>query len=72
MYLYLIKSSGAVFASMSGYVITLSGVYWGMAFFDESHSSWVWAALLLMLAGMAFVTPRDTTNPVASDTTDHT
>ena len=59
MYLYLIKSAGAVFASMSGYVITLSGVYWGMVFFDESHSGWVWAALLLMLTGMAFVTPRE-------------
>ena len=57
-FLFVIKISGSVFASMSGYTITLSGVFWGMVFFDESHSIWVWAALLLMLTGMALVRPR--------------
>jgi hypothetical protein len=46
-----------VFASMAGYVITLSGVFWCMLFFDEIHSTWVWSSLALMLAGMALVTP---------------
>ena len=62
MYLYLISISGAVFASMSGYVVTLSGVLWAMAIFGERHSLWVWAALVLMFVGMGLVTPRDNTN----------
>lgn len=61
-FLYVVKMSGSVFASMAGYMITLAGVFWGMVFFDESHSVWVWAALLLMLAGMALVTPREQPN----------
>jgi drug/metabolite transporter (DMT)-like permease len=59
MYLYLISVSGAVFASMSGYVVTLSGVFWAIAIFGEQHSWWVWAALVLMCAGLGLVTPRD-------------
>lgn len=58
MYLMLIKLAGAVFASMSGYVVTLSGVFWGMIIFSEKHSLLIWAALALMLLGMAMVTPR--------------
>jgi drug/metabolite transporter (DMT)-like permease len=59
IFLYVVKMAGSVFASMAGYVITLAGVFWGMIFFDESHSIWVWSALVLMLAGMALVTPRE-------------
>lgn len=58
MFLYLVKMAGAVFASMNGYIITLAGVFWGMFFFSEQHSPWVWAALASMLLGMALVKPR--------------
>ena len=58
MYLTLIKLAGAVFASMSGYIVTLSGVMWGIIIFGESHSALIWLALLIMLVGMALVTPR--------------
>lgn len=58
-YLQLIRISGAVFASMAGYLMTLSGVFWGMVFFAERHSGWVWAALAVMLLGMLLVTPRE-------------
>ena len=58
MFLYLIKMAGAVFASMNGYIVTLAGVFWGMFFFSEQHSPWVWAALASMLIGMTLVTPR--------------
>jgi len=57
MFLVLIKLAGPVFASFSGYVVTLSGVFWGMAIFGESHSLWIWLALLFILVGMALVTP---------------
>ncbi|MFT4650939.1 MAG: drug/metabolite transporter (DMT)-like permease [Flavobacteriales bacterium] len=58
-FLYTVKIAGAVFATMAGYIITISGVFWGILFFQEVHSSWVWASLVLMMAGMALVTPRD-------------
>ncbi len=58
MYLILIRKAGAVFASLTGYVVTLSGVFWGIVFFAESHSHWIWLALVLMIGGMILVTPR--------------
>lgn len=58
MFLHVVKMAGAVFASLTGYVITLAGVFWGMAFFAERHSLWVWGALVLMLIGMVLVTPQ--------------
>ncbi len=66
MFLYAVKMAGAVFASMSGYIVTLSGVFWGMFFFNERHSLWVWAALALMLVGMLLVTPRRSTPDIAA------
>lgn len=57
--LYVIRTSGPVFASQSAYIITLSGVMWGMVLFGERHSVYIWAALFLTLAGCALVRPRD-------------
>jgi len=58
-YLMVLKSSGAVFASQAGYVVTLAGVLWGVVIFGESHSGWVWLALFLIMIGLAMVTPRE-------------
>lgn len=58
MFLYTIQIAGPVFASQTAYVVTLSGVFWGIIIFRESHSSWVWLALVLMLSGLALVRPR--------------
>ena len=58
MFFYVIRVAGAVFASLTGYMVTLCGVFWGMLLFDERHSAWVWSALILMLLGMALVRPR--------------
>lgn len=58
LYLYTIQLSGPVFASQTGYVVTLAGVFWGIAIFQEQHSVWVWLALILMLIGLGLVTPR--------------
>lgn len=57
-FLWLIGHAGPVFASQIGYVVTGSGVLLGMIFFDERHSAWIWAALLVMSAGLALVRPR--------------
>ena len=58
LFIYLVNTAGPLFASQTGYVVTLAGVFWGMALFSESHSNWVWASLGTMLLGLALVTPR--------------
>ena len=58
MYVHVIKTAGPVFASQTGYTVTLAGVGWGILLLSESHSYWVWASLVIMLAGMALVKPR--------------
>ncbi len=59
LFLHVIRTAGPVFASQTAYVITLAGVFWGMALLGERHSLYVWAALALMLVGLALVRPRD-------------
>lgn len=56
-FIWLIGAAGAVFASQVGYVVTLSGVFWGMAVLGERHSLLVWIALATMLAGLTLVKP---------------
>ena len=58
-FVWMIKRSGPVFASQVGYIVTATGVLLGMAFFDERHSAWVWAALALMMIGLSLVKPAD-------------
>ncbi len=55
---WLIGHAGPVFASQVGYVVTASGVAWGMLVLGERHSVMVWAALALIFAGLALVRPR--------------
>lgn len=62
-YIWLVGVAGAVFASQIGYIVTISGVFISAIALNESYSSWVWAALGLMLAGLALVQPRTTGKP---------
>ncbi len=48
----IIKRAGPVFFSTSNYIATLVGVGLGILFFGDSHSLWIWAALLLMFTGL--------------------
>ncbi len=59
-YIALVGRAGAVFASQVAYVVTGAGVLWSMLLLGERYSPWVWAALLLMLAGLTLVRPRGT------------
>lgn len=59
MYVLTVKNSGPVFASQVGYLVTISGVFWGIAIFNEAHSAWVWASLAQMMIGLALVSPRE-------------
>jgi len=58
MFVFSVARFGAVFASQTGYVVTLAGVFWGMLIFDENHSIWVWMALVAMILGLALVSPQ--------------
>lgn len=56
--LYVIRTSGPVFASQTAYIITLAGVAWGMVLFGERHSAYIWAALALTMVAIALVRPQ--------------
>ena len=58
LFIFLIVHGGPVFASQTAYVVTFSGVLWGVMIFDEQHSVWIWASLAIMMAALALVSPR--------------
>lgn len=51
----LLRMVGPVVTGVVAFVITCSGILWGMAIFGEVHSVWVWAAVVLVLVGLALV-----------------
>jgi drug/metabolite transporter (DMT)-like permease len=58
-YVWLAAQAGSTFASQCSYIVTASGLVWASTLLGESFSPFIWAALILMLAGLALVTPRD-------------
>jgi drug/metabolite transporter (DMT)-like permease len=62
MFVLSVALFGSVFSSQVGYVVTLSGVFWGMLIFGENPSVWIWLSLLAMIVGLVLVTPRKKTN----------
>jgi drug/metabolite transporter (DMT)-like permease len=59
MFFYTIKASGPVFASQCAYVVTISGVIWGIIVFSEQHTIWIWMSVIVMLFGLLLVSPDD-------------
>lgn len=59
MFFYTIQTSGPVFASQCAYVVTISGVIWGIMIFSEQHTTWVWISVIVMLLGLLLVNPDD-------------
>ncbi len=57
-YIWLVGVAGVVFSSQIAYVVTIAGVMISAVALNETYSTWVWAALALMLVGMALVQPR--------------
>lgn len=57
-YIWLVGRAGAVFAGQVAYLVTGFGVVWAIILLGEQYSVWVWAALILMLCGIALVRPR--------------
>jgi drug/metabolite transporter (DMT)-like permease len=70
LFVELIRVMGPVFFSGVNFIVALAGVGWGIVFFDESHSGWVWGALALLMAGVFFVIyRRPSPQPVPEQTT---
>lgn len=57
-YVWLVGRAGPVFAGQVAYVVTGFGVLWSMILLSETYAIWVWAALGVMLCGIALVQPR--------------
>ena len=51
----IIRLAGPVFFTTVNFMIPLTGIGWGVLFFGEHHSVWIWLALALMLAGLFLV-----------------
>ena len=58
-YVWLAGRAGSVFASQTAYLVTGTGVIWAMVLLGERFQPVVWLALLVMLAGVALVRPRE-------------
>jgi drug/metabolite transporter (DMT)-like permease len=51
----LIKRAGPVFFSVVNYIVTLTAMGLGIWLFNEAHSVWIWAALVLIGASLVLV-----------------
>ena len=58
IFLQLVMTAGPAFASLTAYVMTLSGIVWGALLFGERFSPWVWAAFVLFFLGVGLVGVR--------------
>ena len=57
MFFHTIKTAGPVFASQCAYIVTIAGVLWGIVIFSEEHTVWVWMSVLVIMLGVALVSP---------------
>jgi drug/metabolite transporter (DMT)-like permease len=57
-YVWMVGRAGSVFAAQVSYLVTGFGVLWSIALLAEVYSGYVWAALGLMVLGLALVQPR--------------
>jgi drug/metabolite transporter (DMT)-like permease len=58
LFFFILTRAGPVFFSQVGYIVTGTGVIWGMVLFGERHGLVVWLALAVIIAGIALVQPR--------------
>jgi drug/metabolite transporter (DMT)-like permease len=69
MFFFTIKTAGPVFASQCAYVVTISGVIWGIIIFSEQHSIWIWISMAVMMIGLALVSPDKAAEVKDNDST---
>ena len=51
----IIRVAGPVIFTTVNFIVPLAAIGWGIIFFNESHSLWIWAALALMILGVFLV-----------------
>jgi len=56
MFYILIRMTGAFLFSIMNILAVVLGFIWGLAFFAEAHSLFVWVAMALMLSGVLLIT----------------
>ena len=59
MFVISVSLFGSVFSSQVGYLVTLTGVFWGILIFNESHSIWIWISLVTIIIGLVLVSPKN-------------
>lgn len=57
-FVWLVGRAGSVFAVQVSYLVTGFGVIWAMLLLGERYAPMIWAAMAMMMAGMALVQPR--------------
>lgn len=57
-YVWLASRAGAVFASQCSYIVTAAGIFWAMVLLGERFPPSLWLSLVLLLSGVALVSPR--------------
>ncbi|WP_235933260.1 DMT family transporter [Paragemmobacter ruber] len=62
-YVWLAFRAGAVFASQCSYIVTGAGIFWAMLILGERFSPVLWLSLVLLLSGVALVSPRKRAGP---------
>ena len=62
MFVMSVSLFGSIFSSQVGYLVTLTGVFWGILIFGEIHSIWIWLSIAALLSGLALVTPKNNTS----------
>jgi drug/metabolite transporter (DMT)-like permease len=65
-YVWLATRAGAVFAAQTGYLVTGAGVLWAMLMLGEHIAPLAWVSLVLMLSGVALVSPRGSAKAAAA------
>lgn len=55
LFYQIVTRAGSVYLGQVGYLVTLFGVGWGVLFFDETTTIWLWVAILVVGAGVAMV-----------------
>ena len=58
-YIWLVSKAGAVFAAQVAYIVTPAGMILSALMLGESHSSWLWISLVVMLVALTLVQPAD-------------
>lgn len=51
----VVVRAGAVYLGQVGYLVALATIGWGMLFFGETHSHWLWIAIAVTFSGVALV-----------------